>query len=181
MQPCTYTSQVATSQVYPLSGQIQQMTDWQYFSYFFAIDFDISCKLSPEETRLWHFMQIVSRGDNLHEISKSVFWEKWEKYFKMSSAAVCPSMQSLYMPIPIQQMTDWQYFSYFFATDFDISWRRQFAWNVKSVFWEKWEKYFKMSSAATCPSMQSLYMPFGTVFLVVLIFSYFCSKNVCLI
>ena len=31
-------------------------------------------------------MQIVSLGDNLHEMSYPVFWEKWEKYFKMSSA-----------------------------------------------------------------------------------------------
>ena len=34
--------------------------------------------LFPEK-RLWHFMQIVSKGskgDNLHEMSKSIFWEK---------------------------------------------------------------------------------------------------------
>ena len=31
-------------------------------------------------------MQIVSTWDNLHEISNSVFWEKQEKYFNMSSA-----------------------------------------------------------------------------------------------
>ena len=31
-------------------------------------------------------MQIVSLGDNLHEMSNSVFWEKYEKYFKMLSA-----------------------------------------------------------------------------------------------
>ena len=30
-------------------------------------------------------MQIVSNGDNLHEISSSVFLEKLEKYFKMSA------------------------------------------------------------------------------------------------
>ena len=32
-------------------------------------------------------MQIVSLGDNLHEMSKSVFWvkNKKKKYFKMSS------------------------------------------------------------------------------------------------
>ena len=30
-------------------------------------------------------MQSVSLGDNLHEMSTLVFWEKWEKYFKMSS------------------------------------------------------------------------------------------------
>ena len=28
------------------------------------------------ENRFWHFMQIVSNGDNLHEISNPVFWEK---------------------------------------------------------------------------------------------------------
>ena len=31
-------------------------------------------------------MQIVSTGDNLHEVSKTVLWEKYEKYFKVSSA-----------------------------------------------------------------------------------------------
>ena len=30
-------------------------------------------------------MQIVSIGDNLHEMSIPVFWEKWESYFCMSS------------------------------------------------------------------------------------------------
>ena len=31
-------------------------------------------------------MQIVYFGDNLHEMSKSVFWEKEEKYFDMLPA-----------------------------------------------------------------------------------------------
>ena len=30
------------------------------------------------ENRVWHFMQIVSTGDNLHEMPNSVFWEKLE-------------------------------------------------------------------------------------------------------
>ena len=33
-------------------------------------------------------MQIVSNGDNLHEMSNPVFWEKQEKYFKLSSAEI---------------------------------------------------------------------------------------------
>ena len=37
------------------------------------------------ENRLWYFMQIVSLGDNLHEISKPILWEKKAKYFKMSA------------------------------------------------------------------------------------------------
>ena len=36
--------------------------------------------------RLWYFIQIVCLEDDLHEISKPVFWEKQEKYLKMSSA-----------------------------------------------------------------------------------------------
>ena len=28
------------------------------------------------ENRIWHFMQIVSTGDNLHEMSILVSWEK---------------------------------------------------------------------------------------------------------
>ena len=38
------------------------------------------------ENRIWYFMQIVSNGDNLHEMSKPVFWEESEKYFNISSA-----------------------------------------------------------------------------------------------
>ena len=33
-------------------------------------------------------MQIVSSGDNLHEMSKSIFWEKIRKIFQMSSAEI---------------------------------------------------------------------------------------------
>ena len=43
-----------------------------------------------QENRFWHFMQIVSIGDNLHGMSKPVFWKKKrkekEKYFCVSSA-----------------------------------------------------------------------------------------------
>ena len=28
------------------------------------------------ENGIWHFMQIVSLGDNLHEVSNLIFWEK---------------------------------------------------------------------------------------------------------
>ena len=33
-------------------------------------------------------MQIVSTGDNLHEMTKPFFWKKEEKYFKMLSAEI---------------------------------------------------------------------------------------------
>ena len=33
-------------------------------------------------------MQIVSWGDSLCEMTKPIFWEKYEKYFKMSSANI---------------------------------------------------------------------------------------------
>ena len=42
-----------------------------FFSFFFP------------ENKIWHFMQTVSIGDSLHEMSNPVFWEK---YFKMMSA-----------------------------------------------------------------------------------------------
>ena len=43
---------------------MQEMTNWVIFFLFFP------------ENRIWHFMQIVSNGDNLHEMSNPVFWEK---------------------------------------------------------------------------------------------------------
>ena len=33
-------------------------------------------------------MQIVSLGDNLHKMSKPVFWEKLDNHFKMPSAKI---------------------------------------------------------------------------------------------
>ena len=39
-----------------------------------------------QENRVWRFMQIVRIGDNLYEISNTISWEKYQKYFKMSSA-----------------------------------------------------------------------------------------------
>ena len=39
------------------------------------------------ESRIWYFMQIVSVGDNMHDMSKPAVWEKYEKYYNMMSAA----------------------------------------------------------------------------------------------
>ena len=38
------------------------------------------------ENRIWHFMQIVSLGDNLHEISNPGFWENKKIIINLSSA-----------------------------------------------------------------------------------------------
>ena len=48
----------------PIAGLIRQMTNDDIFSYFFT------------ENRIWHFMQILSLGDYLHQMSYLVFWEK---------------------------------------------------------------------------------------------------------
>ena len=46
------------------------------------------------ENRIGHFMHIVSIGDNLHEMSNPVFWEKYEKYFNKSYAEnITPSAE----------------------------------------------------------------------------------------
>ena len=37
-------------------------------------------------------MQVVSNGDNLHEISNPVFWEKEEKNINLSSAELAQWM-----------------------------------------------------------------------------------------
>ena len=39
-------------------------------------------QIVSKENRLWNFMQIVSLGDNLHEMSKPVFWEKMKNVSK---------------------------------------------------------------------------------------------------
>ena len=46
----------------------------------------MTCFLTFPGNRTGHFMQIVSTGDTLHEMSKPVLWGKIEKYFSTSSA-----------------------------------------------------------------------------------------------
>ena len=55
---------------------------WSLFGYkstftilWANLDDELSFLFFPED-RIWHFMQIVSIGDNLQEILKPVFWEK---------------------------------------------------------------------------------------------------------
>ena len=43
-------------------------------------------------------MQIVSIGDNLHEISNPVFWEKKKKYSNFSSAELAKSVVKVKKP-----------------------------------------------------------------------------------
>ena len=54
----------------PCYGQIQQTTNWRYFSYFAKkIGFDTSCKLSPKET-IWMMCQILFSRKNKKSTSK---------------------------------------------------------------------------------------------------------------
>ena len=53
--------------MFSMLGKIAADMILKYFSYVFL------------ESRLCHFMQIVSWGDNLHEMSKPIFWEKKKK------------------------------------------------------------------------------------------------------
>ena len=41
-------------------------------------------------------MQTVSLGDNLHEMLNQIFWKKYEKYFKMSSAEILTQYAKIY-------------------------------------------------------------------------------------
>ena len=44
------------------------------------------------ENRFWHIMQIVSLGDNLHDVSDPIFYEKEEKY----KETICMKCQILF-------------------------------------------------------------------------------------
>ena len=53
-------------------------------------DIEIVFLFSPEN-RIWHFIQIVSIGDNLYEMSNPVFWEKNKKNrANLSFCWICP-------------------------------------------------------------------------------------------
>ena len=48
---------------------------------------------------IWHFMQIVSNGDNLHEMSNLVFWEKNKKNIKFVVCWISPESGKNYLYI----------------------------------------------------------------------------------
>ena len=47
------------------------------------------------ENRIWHFMQIVSYGDNLHEVSDPIFKEDIKNVINLSSAESAHSVVSV--------------------------------------------------------------------------------------
>ena len=63
----------------PLSGLIQQMTNWRYFFliFFQKIGFTFSCKLSPKT------------GFDVSNVKSCLLEKNVKKYFKMLSAGVC--------------------------------------------------------------------------------------------
>ena len=65
--------------VVKVNQYLQQQADRLTFTTLWAFSADdkmmLFFLLFPEN-RVWHFMQIVSLGDNLHEMSNPVFWEK---------------------------------------------------------------------------------------------------------
>ena len=69
-----------------LSGYSSYLPLSMLGKYFSRRHFEIFF-LSFPENKIWHFMQTVSNGDNLHEISNPVFWEN-KKYITNLSSAV---------------------------------------------------------------------------------------------
>ena len=90
------------------------------------------------ENRIWHFMQIVSLGDNLHEMSNPVFWENKKNLPKCCLLKILPRVLSVnfyHSMGKIHQMTNWRYFSP------KIVFMQNFP---RAYFLEKKENYFKM-------------------------------------
>ena len=61
---------IAGTAIFNLYCSLSKFSRWQ-----FDVIFHI-CLFFFLENRLWHFMQIVPKGDNLHEMSKLNFWGK---------------------------------------------------------------------------------------------------------
>ena len=69
LEYCTISlkNEMISISIITLSEWVKISADYMKYFYFSQkTEFDISCKLSP----------YVSKGDNLHEKSKSIFWEK---------------------------------------------------------------------------------------------------------
>ena len=62
-------------------GQIQQTTNWWYFS--------------QKKDVTFHAITQFAAGDNLYEMSNPIFWEKSEKYFNMLFAEIFTKHQTM--------------------------------------------------------------------------------------
>ena len=70
---------------------LQKFTGSKKFTFIKQADYKLTIFfLFFPENRLWHSMQIVFSGDNLHEMSKLIFWEKKKK--KILSICHLPSI-----------------------------------------------------------------------------------------
>ena len=65
------------------------------FTALWAYSADDKLMILFSENRIWHFMQIVSIGDNLHEISKPVFCKIKKSISKFRLLKLLPSMLSV--------------------------------------------------------------------------------------
>ena len=73
------------------------------------INIDHILSLFSLENCLWHFMQVVSSGDNLHEMSNTIFCKNLEIDFKMLSAKILPSMLSVFWHPANDLWTNWSH------------------------------------------------------------------------
>ena len=106
------------------------------------------CNNSIETIKLCHLIFKTTKTPNRYQIRRL-----------LRNVPVCIKVAFLRTP-PGQSMTfitllailvddKSMIFSYFSQkTEFDISWKLS-AWNIKTVFWERW-KYFNMSSTEIC-------------------------------
>ena len=99
----------------PLTGNVNTHVNLFYSLCKFSrrhIDYMI---LIFPENRIWHFMQIVSWGDNLHELSKPTFWQK----IKIFQNDVCWDIYSRVLSVKISALTYRKYLhsSFFIRTE----------------------------------------------------------------
>ena len=92
--------------VWPLTSLLANSSDDQLMIFF----------LFDQGNKFWHFMQIVSLGDNLHEMSKPVFWKKNRK--KKFQYVVCwkfyPQCYALKFILQVETFFDKKNRQYFF-------------------------------------------------------------------
>ena len=97
--------------------------------------------LYSSESGLWHFIQIVVWGNNLHELSKPIFWVNIRKMFQnVVCFCVCyflPSMQSFNRRIKLLHA----------QTQLGLNWHPNFIERNLTI---QSKKYYKFVSSKDC-------------------------------
>ena len=140
----------------------QSYNDWHLFNTLWAnIAYDkliVFFLISPENL-IWYFMQIVSSGDDLQEMSSPIFWENEENNNKATKCRLLNFLPSM-LRVIINYIPNIVSSPVLLANCVDKFWnkkQKQFSWEMDTLFLSSfWKEIFCAGEQTRSQSVFSL-------------------------